>query len=55
VRLENFRDLDYHFVSPLVVAGGQILTLKVECQNEPPAAPDSCTPALYYSGFSRPA
>lgn len=53
VRLENFRDLDYHFISPLVFSPGQMLTLSVECANPAPAAPDSCTPAATYNGFTR--
>jgi hypothetical protein len=55
VRLDNFRDLDYHFVSPMVFAGGENLTLAVECANPAPATPDSCTPAATYNGFIRPA
>ena len=54
VRLENFRDLDYHFVAPVLFSAGQTLTLKVECQNPAPATPESCSPAAYYAGFLRP-
>jgi hypothetical protein len=39
VRLDNFRDLDYHFASPLVFTAGQKFTLDVLCQNTA-AAPD---------------
>ncbi len=53
LRLANFRDLDYHFVSPLVFTGGQTLTLAVECTN--PAGDDTCTPAATYNGYIRPA
>ena len=58
MRLENFRDLDYHFVSPVVFAAGSTLTLKVECANPAPATPTptpaaACSPAAYYAGFSR--
>lgn len=52
VRLENFRDLDYHYVAPIIFTGDQPLTLKVDCQNQPPSPPD-CTPAVSYNGFSR--
>jgi len=52
VRLENFRDLDYHFVAPIVFSADQALTLKVVCQNQPPSPPD-CTPAVSYNGFDR--
>ena len=43
LKLENFRDLDYHFVTPIVVADGQQLTLV--CSTTCPGA------ALYYSGY----
>ena len=43
--LQNFRDLDFHFVTPIVVADGQ--TLAIVC-------PDGCAGAsLYYSGYLR--
>ena len=43
LKLENFRDLDYHFVTPIVVADGQQLTL---------VCSTTCTgAALYYSGY----
>ncbi len=45
VRLDNFRDLDYHFVSPIVFGPGDDLVLRASC---PDTAP--CTPALYYVG-----
>jgi hypothetical protein len=67
VRLDNFRDLDYHFASPLVFTAGQKFTLDVVCQNPPGASdgtlrpgaagsaetapPPTCTPAAYYIGF----
>jgi hypothetical protein len=52
VRLENFRDIDYHFVSPVLFTAKQALTLAVACEN--PAPKDGkCTPAAYYSGFVR--
>src|SRR5450432_88544 len=44
VRLENFRDLDYHFVTPIVVQAGETLQLNASC------AP-GCSPSLFYSGF----
>ena len=44
VRLENFRDLDYHFVTPIEVQAGEILQLNASC------AP-GCSPSLFYSGF----
>jgi len=44
VRLENFRDLDYHFVTPIVVQAGETLQLNASC------AP-GCLPSVFYSGF----
>jgi hypothetical protein len=32
-RLENFRDLDYHFVTPIVFKAGQTLVVRVECKD----------------------
>ena len=68
LRLENFRDLDYHFVSPLVFSAGQTLTLAVDCTNGAAATatttgassttttkPKACTPAATFNGFIRPA
>ena len=47
LRLENFRDLDFHFVSPIVVGPGQ--QLRLACEN------GSCDAAagLYFSGYER--
>jgi hypothetical protein len=54
VRLENFRDLDYHFVTPLVFAEGTSLVMTVDCKNaaQPSVADRACTPAVYYTGFT---
>ena len=46
VGLNNFRDLDYHFVQPLRIAPGEKVLLTVNCQN--PA--DRCRPAASFSG-----
>ena len=44
LQLQNFRDLDYHFVTPIVVNAGQSLGL----------ACDACTnQSVYYSGYTR--
>ncbi len=45
LRLENFRDLDFHFVTPIVVGKGQQLRLPCDgpCANA----------GLYYSGYER--
>lgn len=45
LNLANFRDLDYHFVSPVIVSPGSKVTLHVECSSP------SCTTAAYLSGF----
>ena len=44
LRLDNFRDLDYHFVTPIEVEAGQTLQLNASC------AP-GCSPSVFYSGF----
>ena len=45
LQLQNFRDLDFHFVTPVVVNAGQ--QLQVVC----PAGCDGA--AVYYSGYQR--
>lgn len=46
LRLENFRDIDFHFVTPLVVAATQRVTLV--CEAEPCAGV-----AVFWSGYQR--
>jgi hypothetical protein len=46
LRLENFRDLDFHFVSPIVVGPGQQLRLVCE-------GPCDAAAGLYFSGYER--
>jgi hypothetical protein len=46
VGLNNFRDLDYHYVQPLRFAPGEKVLLTVNCQN--PA--ERCQPAASFSG-----
>jgi hypothetical protein len=53
VGLDNFRDLDYHFVQPLRFAAGEEIALAVDCQN-PPGGRDPCTPAASFSGQLEP-
>jgi len=50
VALENFRDLDYHFVVPVVFAEGESLVLQVICEQVTAAGEDSCDVAAYFSG-----
>ena len=45
LNLANFRDLDYHFVSPVIVSPGVKVTLHVEC------ASPACTTGVYLAGF----
>ncbi|MEV4758115.1 hypothetical protein AB0J86_23770 [Micromonospora sp. NPDC049559] len=37
VALNNFRDLDYHLVSPIEVAAGDVVQMRVTCQTPGPA------------------
>ena len=48
VRLQNFRDLDYHFVSPVVFQPGQQVVMNLRCRNRGTSA---CNAAAYFSGF----
>jgi hypothetical protein len=45
VELSNFRDLDYHFVAPIVFTAGQKLELAAEC------TAGACTPGAYFAGY----
>jgi hypothetical protein len=45
--LTDFRDLDYHFVQPLVFTAAHPLEIVVSCQN---TGSTKCTPALSFSG-----
>jgi len=45
VELANFRDLDYHFVAPIVFTGGQKLVLAADCTSP------GCNPGAYFAGF----
>lgn len=55
--MDNFRDLDYHFVSPPVLTANQKLQIRVNCaasngsQATPPAPNRPCTPSVFFSGF----
>lgn len=54
IALENFRDLDYHFVTPIQGNPGQVLSLDVACRQPgaPPDAPaaDACDIAMAFTG-----
>lgn len=49
--LADFRDLDFHFLSPIVFREGQSVAVRVDCQN-PPGKP--CTAAAFVGGFTTP-
>jgi hypothetical protein len=49
LRLQNFRDLDFHYVTPIVVRPDEALTLVVKCDGS-----GACDPSVYYSGFTKP-
>ena len=51
LRLENFRDLDFHFVTPIVLGDGQSLVLDLSCEGVTKV--EDCDPSLFYSGFIR--
>ena len=45
VNLANFRDLDYHFVSPITVGAGQQLQLVLTC------CAGAASPSIYFTGY----
>ena len=49
LRLENFRDLDFHYVTPIVIQKGQKLSFTATCTSS-----GACDPSVYFSGFVRP-
>jgi hypothetical protein len=48
LRLQNFRDLDFHYVTPVVFQPNETMTLIASCDSGP------CDPSVFYSGFSKP-
>lgn len=50
VQLANFRDLDYHFVAPLVFKADDKLTIALTCDG-PGAPATSCNDAVFYAGY----
>ncbi len=52
-RLDNFRDLDYHFVAPVTLTAGQKLELDVSgCKvNQAAPAGSQCGANVYYTGY----
>lgn len=47
VGLDNFRDLDYHFIQPVRFSQEQAIVVAVDCRNPGTTA---CTPAVYFTG-----
>lgn len=47
--LANFRDVDDHFITPLMLRGGETLTFAVTCER-PGVGQDRCRPALLLVG-----
>ncbi|MFE3248631.1 hypothetical protein [Streptomyces sp. NPDC059209] len=56
--LENFRDSDYHFVTPILVPGGSTVTMTIDCRRvgRPVGAPapSRCSESLFLGGNMRP-
>lgn len=50
VALENFRDLDYHFVVPVVFREGDSLALQLACRDVTVEGSTSCAASAYISG-----
>ena len=50
--LQNFRDMDFHFLEPWTFAPDQKLTIEVSCQlpGAPEPATGKCTPSASFSG-----
>ena len=49
LKLDNFRDLDYHFITPVTLTAGQ--KLQIVCQ--PATGTTTCGGAVYYTGFMK--
>lgn len=50
VALQNFRDLDYHFVTPIVFGPGQSLVLEVRCDTVTAEGESECEVGSTFSG-----
>jgi hypothetical protein len=46
VGLDNFRDLDYHFIQPVRFSHEQAVVVAVDCRNPV----EACTPSVYFTG-----
>ncbi|MFI5259982.1 MAG: hypothetical protein ACHQ01_10305 [Candidatus Limnocylindrales bacterium] len=53
--MENYRDLDFHFVTPVVLKSGDALTFTATCTaGLASAPPTTCNPSVFYTGFTVP-
>ena len=50
--LENFRDLDFHFVAPYVVEPGESVSIEVTCAPDQIVPGDPCVDAVSFAGFA---
>lgn len=50
--LDNFRDLDFHFVSPYLVGSGGAVSVEVICASEQIEPGDGCENAVSFAGFT---
>jgi hypothetical protein len=46
--LQNFRDLDYHFIQPASFTAGDPFVVSVRCANQ--AGAGACRPSVYFTG-----
>ena len=51
--LENFRDLDLHFVAPYMFNPGSSLTMTVTCNTPGPPNPAGCAVSASFGGFQK--
>jgi hypothetical protein len=51
--LENFRDLDLHFVAPYMFTPGSVLTMTVTCNQPGPPNPAGCQISASFGGFQK--
>ena len=49
LRLENFRDLDFHFVTPVIFKPND--KLQLACGSDPVSDGSACDASVYYSGY----
>ena len=49
--LENFRSLDFHFVTPITFAGDSTLVLEAQCTGAAAGGDSGCTPSALFSAL----